>query len=126
MEYLQTPRFLHQPQDYFKQRIVKSDITKLATSLIRRLFPAAQDTIDQVEAEATDQEPQPEPDQAGSLGKQFEMFMKRERFVQPARRIQAASSTATDFYSKLVEKEMQLFKINPKERPKYLELLFIV
>ena len=50
--------------------------------------------------------------------------MKRERFVQPARRIQAASSTATDFYSKLVEKEMQLFKINPKERPKYLELLF--
>ena len=124
MEYLQTPRFLDQPQDYFKQRIVKSDITKLATSLIRRLFPAAQDTIDQVEAEATDQEPQPEPDQAGSLGKQFEMFMKRERFVQPARRIQAASSTATDFYSKLVEKEMQLFKINPKERPKYLGLHF--
>ena len=38
MEYLQTPRFLDQPQDYFKQRIVKSDITKLATSLIRRLF----------------------------------------------------------------------------------------
>ena len=51
MEYLQNPRFLEQQQDYFKQRIVKSDISKLATSLIKRLFPAAQDTTDQVEAE---------------------------------------------------------------------------
>ena len=48
--------------------------------------------------------------------------MKRERFAQPARRIQAA--TSTDFYSKLIEKEMQLYKINPNERPKHLELLF--
>ena len=38
-------------------------------------------------------------------------------------RVQATSSGA-DFYSKLVEKEMQLYKINPNERPKYLDLLF--
>ena len=31
---------------------------------------------------------------------------------------------ANDFYCKLVEKEMQLYKINPNERPKYLELLY--
>ena len=50
--------------------------------------------------------------------------MKRDRFVQPARRAQ--NPTANDFYGKLVEKEMQLYKINPNpnERPKYLELLF--
>ena len=48
--------------------------------------------------------------------------MKRDRFT-PNRRVQATSSGA-DFYSKLVEKEMQLYKINPIERPKYLELLF--
>ena len=48
--------------------------------------------------------------------------MKRDRFAQTARRTQAA--TPTDFYSKLVEKEMQLYKINPNERPKHLELLF--
>ena len=51
--------------------------------------------------------------------------MKRDRFAQNARRPQAANSTATDFFSKLVEKEMQLYRINPNpnERPK-LELLF--
>ena len=53
MEYLNNPKFLDQHQDYFKQRIVKSDISKLATSLTKRLFPAAQDTIDQIEAEVT-------------------------------------------------------------------------
>ena len=31
---------------------------------------------------------------------------------------------ANDFYGKLVEKEMQLYKINPNGRPKYLELLY--
>ena len=50
--------------------------------------------------------------------------MKRDRFAQTARRTQAATSTTTDFYNKLVEKEMQLYKINPNERPKHLELLF--
>ena len=30
---------------------------------------------------------------------------------------------ANDFYSKLVEKEMHLYKIYPKERPRYLQLL---
>ena len=45
--------------------------------------------------------------------------MKRDRFAQTARRTQAATSTTTDFYSKLVEKEMQLYKINPNERPKH-------
>ena len=53
MEYLNNPKFLDQHQDYYKQRIVKSDISKLATSLTKRLFPAAQDTIDQIEAEVT-------------------------------------------------------------------------
>ena len=37
--------------------------------------------------------------------------------------IQAAPS-GTDFYSKLVDKEMQLYKINPNEWPRYLDLLF--
>ena len=37
--------------------------------------------------------------------------------------IQAAPS-GTDFYSKLVDKEMQLYKINPNEWPIYLDLLF--
>ena len=31
---------------------------------------------------------------------------------------------ANDFYGKLVEKEMQLYKINPNGCPKYLELLY--
>ena len=31
---------------------------------------------------------------------------------------------ANDFYSKLVEKEMHLYKIYPKERPRYLQLLY--
>ena len=53
------------------------------------------------------------------------MFLKRDRFSQPARRASATTTTTiNDFYSKLVEREMQLYKINPKERPKYLELLF--
>ena len=53
MEYLQDPKFLDQHQDYFNQRIVKSEISKLATNLIKRLFPSAQDNTDQVETEAT-------------------------------------------------------------------------
>ena len=116
MEYFENPRFLDQHQDYFKQRIVKSEILKLATNLIKRLFPSAQDTIDQVEAEATNQEPEPEPDQdqnqSGNLGKKFEQFMKRDRFALSNRRPQAATPNSTDFYGKLVEKEMQLYKIN--------------
>ena len=31
---------------------------------------------------------------------------------------------ANDFYSKLVEKEMHLYKIYPKERTSYLQLLY--
>ena len=48
--------------------------------------------------------------------------MKRDRFTQN-RRIQAAPS-GTDFYNNFVDKEMQLYKINPNERPRYLDLLF--
>ena len=44
MEYLKKPRYLEKNQDFFKQRIVKSDVVKLATSLIKRLFPAAEGT----------------------------------------------------------------------------------
>ena len=64
-----------------------------------------------------------EPDQPGDLGRQFEQFRKRDRFSQPARR-PATTSVANDFYSKLVEKEMHLYKIYPKERPRYLQLLY--
>ena len=103
MEYLQNPRFLDQQHDFFKQRIIKSDITKLATSLIKCLFPSAQDNIDHVEAEVTNQELEPEPDQPANLGQQFELFMRRDRFAQPTRR---APATTTDLYSKIVEKEM--------------------
>ena len=31
---------------------------------------------------------------------------------------------ANDFYAKIIEKEMQLYKVNPSECPKHLELLF--
>ena len=68
-------------------------------------------------------EPEPDHEQGSTLGKQFKLLLKRDRFPQNARRI-PASTTFNDFYSKLVEKEMQLYKINPNERPKYLELLF--
>ena len=54
MEYLKNPRFIDQQQDYFKIRIVKSDIFKLTINLIRRLFPTAQDSIDQIGTEAPD------------------------------------------------------------------------
>ena len=103
---------------------MKSEIFKLAKNLIKRLFPEAQDT--QVQADVPNQEhqPEPEPEQHRSLGKKFELFMKRDRFAQASRRSQASVTTSTDFYSKLVEKEMQLYKISPNERPKYLELLF--
>ena len=49
--------------------------------------------------------------------------MKRDRFGQP-RRNQSDMTIGTDFYTKLVDKEMQLYRINPNTRPKYLELLF--
>lgn len=52
MEYLENPRFIEQNQDNFKQKIVKSDISKLATSLITRLFPTSA-TQDEVKVEAT-------------------------------------------------------------------------
>ena len=64
---------------------------------------------------------EPEPT---NLGKKFEMFMKRDKFAQTNRRNTANPSTSNDSYAKIVEKEMQLYKINPIERPKYLELLF--
>ena len=50
MEYLQDQRYLEQNQDFFGQRIIKSDVTKLAISLIKRLFPAVET---QVEGDAT-------------------------------------------------------------------------
>ena len=50
MEYLKNPRYLEKQQDFFKKRIVKSDVAKLAVSLTRRLFPAAEGT--QVEDQA--------------------------------------------------------------------------
>ena len=52
------------------------------------------------------------------------MFMKRDKFAQTNRRNTANPSTSNDSYAKIVKKEMQLYKINPIERPKYLELLF--
>ena len=36
----------------------------------------------------------------------------------------ATTSVANDFFSKLVEEEMHLYKIYPKERPRYLQLLY--
>ena len=42
MEYLRDPRFLDQNQDFFGNRIVKSDVSKLASSLLKRLFPDVQ------------------------------------------------------------------------------------
>ena len=47
MEYLQDSRYLEQNQDFFGQKIVKSDVTKLAISLIKRLFPTAQPQVDE-------------------------------------------------------------------------------
>ena len=39
-------------------------------------------------------------------------------------RNQQNTATGNDFHTKIIEKEIQLYKINPLERPKNLELLF--
>ena len=52
------------------------------------------------------------------------MFLKNQDQISQARNQRNTVTATNDYYSKLVEKEMQLYKINPSGRPKYLDMLF--
>ena len=94
--------------------------------MIKRLFPSASESQDQSQIEATwsEIEPEFEVDQPLDLGQKFEMFRKRDRNSSAHRRCAATPSTSNDAFAKIIEKEMQLYKINSKDRPKHLELLY--